>query len=191
MRKYGFHARTGMATSPCAATLRPRQPLFQPETSMNSSPASARAVLVLGANGRFGLAAAGVRRRRLACPRPCLPGCRRRHAGERRARARTAASADALHGRPAPDVVVHGINPIYTRRDEAPLAARAGMDPPSASARSSCCSGNVGNYGEAMPPGSTRRRAAADDRRRGIRARGTRARTPRRRRAVAFDRARR
>ena len=75
---------------------------------------------------------AGLRRRRLARPRPGPARRRRRHAGGRRARRarRCAALADALARPAAPSVVVHGINPIYTRWEEEVLpAAHAGDGP--------------------------------------------------------------
>jgi nucleoside-diphosphate-sugar epimerase len=117
--------------------------------------ASNRTVLVLGANGRFGLAAAqafaaaGWRvvahvRRDAAEGMP---------AGAELVRAPLGALADALAGQPAPSVVVHGINPIYTRWDEEALpAARAAMDLAERLGARFMLPGNVYNYGEAMPP---------------------------------------
>jgi nucleoside-diphosphate-sugar epimerase len=103
---------------------------------MISSPATARRVLVLGANGRFGLAAAQAF---VA-------------AGAELVRAPLASLAEALRGRPAPDVVVHGINPIYTRWDEEALpAARAAMDLAERFGARFMLPGNVYNYGAAMP----------------------------------------
>ena len=93
---------------------------------------SARTVLVLGANGRFGLAAA---KAFAAAGWHVLAHVRRdadagMPAGAELVRAPLAALAEALLGRPAPSVVVHGINPIYTRWDEEALpAARAGDGP--------------------------------------------------------------
>jgi len=121
---------------------------------MTPSSAPARTVLVLGANGRFGLAAAqafaaaGWRvlahvRRDAAAGMP---------AGAELVRAPLAAVADALRGRPVPDVVVHGINPIYTRWDEEALpAARAAMDLAERFGARFMLPGNVYNHGESMP----------------------------------------
>ncbi len=120
-----------------------------------TSPLPARTVLVLGANGRFGLAvaqafaAAGWRvlahvRRDAAAAMP---------AGAELVRAPLAALAEALRGRAAPDVVVHGINPIYTRWDEEALpAARAAMDLAERFGARFMLPGNVYNHGAAMPP---------------------------------------
>src|SRR5258705_7354973 len=127
---------------------------FQSETSMNSSPASARSVLVLGANGRFGLAAAQAF---AATGRHVLAHVRRdadaaMPASAELVRAPLASLAEALRGRPAPDVVVHGINPIYTRWDEEALpAARAAMDLAERFGALFMLPGNVYNYGAAMP----------------------------------------
>ena len=113
-----------------------------------------RTVLVLGANGRFGLAAtqafaaAGWRvlahvRRDAAAGMP---------AGAELVRAPLEALGVALRGRPAPDLVVHGINPIYTRWDEEALpAARAAMALAERLGARFMLPGNVYNYGEAMP----------------------------------------
>jgi len=121
---------------------------------MTRSSTSAGTVLVLGANGRFGLAAAQafaaagwhvlahVRR----------DGARGRPGGAELVRAPLADVGDALAGRPVPDVVVHGINPIYTRWDEEALpAARAAMDLAERFGARFMLPGNVYNYGEAMP----------------------------------------
>src|SRR4051794_39266196 len=91
---------------------------------------SSRTVLVLGANGRFGLAAAQafaaagwrvlaqVRRDAVAA----MPG------EAELVQAPLATLAAALGDR-VPDVVVHGINPIYTRWQQEVLpAAHAAMD---------------------------------------------------------------
>ena len=120
--------------------------------------ASARTVLVLGANGRFGLAAAQAFaaagwhviahvRRDAAAGMP---------AGAELVRAPLASLADALADRAvalsAPSVVVHGINPIYTRWDEEALpAARAAMDLAEGFGARFMLPGNVYNYGAAMP----------------------------------------
>ncbi len=122
------------------------------------TPASAPTVLILGANGRFGLAAtqafaaadwhviAHVRRDAAAA----IPD------GAELIRAPLAALAEALADRPAPrampSVVVHGINPVYTRWDEEALpAARAGMDLAERLGARFMLPGNVYNYGAAMP----------------------------------------
>ncbi len=111
-------------------------------------------VLVLGANGRFGLAAtqafaaagwhvlAHVRRDAVAG----MPG------SVELVRAPLEAVAGALAGRPTPNVVVHGINPIYTRWDEEALpAARAAMDLAGHLGARFMLPGNVYNYGAGMP----------------------------------------
>jgi len=121
---------------------------------MTPSSAPARTALILGANGRFGLAAAqafavaGWRvlahvRRDAAAGMP---------ASAELVRAPLAGVGDALRGRPAPDVVVHGINPIYTRWDEEALpAAHAAMDLAERFGARFMLPGNVYNHGAAMP----------------------------------------
>ena len=121
---------------------------------MTAAPASTRTVLVLGANGRFGLAAAQAYasagwhvlaqvRRDAAVGMP---------AGSELVRAPLGEVADALVGRPVPDIVVHGINPLYTRWDEEALpAAHAAMDLAERFGARFMLPGNVYNYGEAMP----------------------------------------
>ena len=121
---------------------------------MTAAPASTRTVLVLGANGRFGLAAAQAFasagwhvlaqvRRDAAAGMP---------AGAEIVRAPLDAVADTLRERPAPEVVVHAINPIYTRWDEEALpAARAAMDLAERLGARFMLPGNVYNYGESMP----------------------------------------
>jgi len=117
------------------------------------APDPARTVLVLGANGRFGLAAAqafaaaGWRvlaqvRRDAGAGMPtqaeliCVP---------------LATLADALVDR-VPDVVVHGINPIYTRWGQEVLpAAHAAMDLAERFGARFMLPGNVYNHGAAMP----------------------------------------
>jgi len=121
---------------------------------MTPSSAPARTVLVLGANGRFGLAAAqafaAAGWRVLAHVR--RDGAAGVPAGAELVRAPLAAVGDALRGRPAPDVVVHGINPIYTRWDEEALpAARVAMDLAERFGARFMLPGNVYNYGESMP----------------------------------------
>ena len=112
------------------------------------------AVLILGANGRFGLAAAQAfdaagwtvhaQVRRDAAPG--MPA---------RARLVRAAVADLpalLAGADAPSVVVHALNPIYTRWDEEALPlARAGMDLAERLGAHFMLPGNVYNFGAAMP----------------------------------------
>jgi len=113
-----------------------------------------RTVLVLGANGRFGLAAAqafaaaGWRvlahvRRDAAAGMP---------ASAELVRAPLDAVGIALRGRAMPDVVVHGINPIYTRWEEEALpAAHTAMDLAERLGARFLLPGNVYNYGESMP----------------------------------------
>ena len=121
---------------------------------MTPSAPLARTVLVLGANGRFGLAAAQAF---AAAGWRVLAHVRRDPAAgmptsAELVRAPLEAVADALRGRPAPDVVVHGINPIYTRWDEEALpAARAAMDLAERFGARFMLPGNVYNYGDSMP----------------------------------------
>ena len=120
-----------------------------------AAPAAVRTVLVLGANGRFGLAAAqafagaGWRvvahvRRDAAAGMP---------AGAELVRAPLGVLADALaRDGTRPDVVVHGINPVYTRWNEEALpAARAAMDLAERFGARFLLPGNVYNHGESMP----------------------------------------
>ena len=121
---------------------------------MTAASASVRTALVLGANGRFGLAAtqafaaAGWHvtaqvRRDAAAGMPT---------GAELVRAPLASLAEVLRGRPAPAVIVHGINPLYTRWDEEALpAARAAMDLAEHFGARFMLPGNVYNYGAAMP----------------------------------------
>jgi nucleoside-diphosphate-sugar epimerase len=111
-------------------------------------------VLVLGANGRFGLAAAQAFdaagwtviahvRRDAAAGMP---------AGARLLRGDVAALAALLAGDGAPSVVVHALNPIYTRWDEEALPlARAGMDLAERLGARFMLPGNVYNFGAGMP----------------------------------------
>jgi nucleoside-diphosphate-sugar epimerase len=63
------------------------------------------------------------------------------------------ALADILRGQGRPDVIVHAINPVYTRWDEEALpAARAAMDLAERLGARFMLPGNVYNYGDAMPP---------------------------------------
>jgi len=121
---------------------------------MTPSAPRSRTVLVLGANGRFGLAAAqafaAAGWRVLAhVRRDAVAGM---PAGAELVRAPLVAVGDALRGQPALDVVVHGINPIYTRWDEEALpAARAAMDLAERFGARFMLPGNVYNHGESMP----------------------------------------
>ena len=121
---------------------------------MTPSSAPARTVLVLGANGRFGLAAAQAF---AAAGWRVLAQVRRDAAagmpvGAELVRAPLAGVAAMLSGRPAPDVVVHAINPVYTRWDEEALpAARAAMDLAERFGARFMLPGNVYNHGESMP----------------------------------------
>ena len=112
------------------------------------------AVLVLGANGRFGLAAAQAFdaagwtvlahvRRDAAVGMP---------AGARLVRGDVAGLAAMLAGDDAPSVVVYAFNPIYTRWDEEALPlARAGMDLAERLGARFMLPGNVYNFGAGMP----------------------------------------
>jgi len=125
---------------------------------MNSAatplPSTRRSVLVLGANGRFGAAAAHAFaaagwqvlaqvRREPAVPEPgttpvALP------LTDTEALARAAAGAS---------VVVYGVNPPYTRWDEEALPLlRAGLAVASRLRAHFMLPGNVYNFGERMPP---------------------------------------
>ncbi len=116
--------------------------------------APSRTVLILGANGRFGaaaahaFAAAGWRvlaqvRRTLAAPAPgieALPV----------ALADTAALVRAAAGA---SVVVYAVNPLYTRWDEEAMPLlRAGLAVAQRLAAHFMFPGNVYNYGAGMPP---------------------------------------
>jgi nucleoside-diphosphate-sugar epimerase len=120
---------------------------------MTLAPAPARTVLVLGANGRFGLAAAQAFAdagwRVLAQVRRDAAAGMPPQAELVRAPLRTL--AEALVDR-VPDVVVHGINPLYTRWQEEVLpAAHAAMDLAERFGARFMLPGNVYNYGAAMP----------------------------------------
>ena len=124
---------------------------------MTVDPLPSRTVLVLGANGRFGCAAAQafaaagwhviahVRRD----PAAAMP------ADAEIVRGPVAAVAEVLPVRPgaaSASVVVHGINPLYTRWEaEALPAALAGMDIAERLGARFMLPGNVYNYGAAMP----------------------------------------
>ncbi len=122
--------------------------------SPSPSPSSAPAVLVLGANGRFGLAAVKAFDAAGWCVlahvrRDAVPGM---PVGAELVRGPIESLAEALAGRPAPSVVVHGVNPVYTRWDDEALpAARAAMDVAERLGARFMLPGNVYNYGEAMP----------------------------------------
>ncbi len=112
------------------------------------------AVLILGANGRFGLAAAQAFD---AAGWTVLAQVRRDAAPGMPARARLVRAAVAdlpapLAGADAPGVDVHAPNPIYTRWDEEALPlARAGMDLAERLGARFMLPGNVYNFGAAMP----------------------------------------
>ena len=115
-----------------------------------------RTVLVLGANGRFGLAAAQA----FAAAGWHVVAQVRRDAGAAMpadatlVRAPLASLADALAaaGATPPSVVVHAVNPIYTRWEEEVMpAARAGMDLAERLGARFMLPGNVYNHGAAMP----------------------------------------
>ena len=121
---------------------------------MPSSNATERTVLVLGANGRFGLAAAqafaAAGWRVLAQVRrdgaPGMPS------EATLVRASLAELAGAVAPAPTPGVVVHAVNPLYTRWSEEALpAARQGMDLAERVAARFMLPGNVYNFGAAMP----------------------------------------
>ena len=112
------------------------------------------AVLVLGANGRFGLAAAQafaaagwtVHAQVRRDPAPGMP------ADARLVQAALADLPAALAGRDAPRVVVHGLNPLYTRWEEEALPlARASMDLAERLGARFMLPGNVYNFGAGMP----------------------------------------
>ena len=121
-------------------------------------PSTHPTVLILGANGRFGMAAAKAFD---AAGWQVLAQVRRDAAAGMPVRAELVrapldAVAAALAGRtgpaPVPTVVVHAVNPIYTRWEaEALNAARAGMAIAEALGARFLLPGNVYNYGETMP----------------------------------------
>ena len=122
---------------------------------MNSASAD-RTVLVLGANGRFGLAAAQAF---AAAGWRVLAQVRRDEAagmpaGATLVRAPLAAlaSGEALAALPRASVVVHAVNPLYTRWNEEALpAALAGMAIAERLEARFLLPGNVYNFGAAMP----------------------------------------
>ncbi|HEX4233047.1 MAG TPA: NAD-dependent epimerase/dehydratase family protein [Caldimonas sp.] len=114
-----------------------------------------RTVLILGANGRLGLAtaqaftAAGWRvlaqvRRDAA---PGMPAV----AELVRASLASLAAGDALAVLPRASVVVHAVNPLYTQWNEAMPAALAGMTIAERLGARFMLPGNVYNFGAAMP----------------------------------------
>jgi len=114
-------------------------------------------VLILGANGRFGLVAAQAFD---AAGWAVLAQVRRTAAAGMPARAEQVRATPAelgatLAGRPAaarPSVVVHAINPVYTRWEEEALPmARAGMDLAERLGARFMLPGNVYNFGAGMP----------------------------------------
>jgi len=120
------------------------------------APQPDRTVLILGANGRFGLAAAQAfavagwhvvaQVRRDAAP--AMPAA----AELVRVPLAALATGDALAALPPASVVVHAVNPIYTRWNEEALpAALAGMAIAERLGARFLLPGNVYNYGAAMP----------------------------------------
>ena len=113
-----------------------------------------RSVLILGANGRFGLAAAQAfasagwnvlaqTRRALAQGMPT---------SARRVRIGLDDVDVLVNAATGASVVVHAINPVYTRWNEEALPmARAGMDVAQRLGATFMLPGNVYNFGEAMP----------------------------------------
>lgn len=121
---------------------------------MNPDPS--RTVLVLGANGRFGLAAtqafAAAGWRVLAQIRRNAAAAMPANAELVRAPLASLADSSALAVLPAVGVVVHAVNPLYTRWDEEALpAAQAGMEVAGRLGARFMLPGNVYNYGAATP----------------------------------------
>jgi nucleoside-diphosphate-sugar epimerase len=121
------------------------------ENTMNDRPTA----LVLGANGRFGLAAAQAF---AAAGWQVLAQVRRDAAAgmplDARALRVPVDQVDALVAQAAgAQVVVHALNPAYTRwAAEALPLARAGMDVAERLGAAFMLPGNVYNFGSAMPP---------------------------------------
>ncbi len=119
-----------------------------------TSTATRPTVLILGANGRFGLAAAQAFD---AAGWTVLAHVRRDAAasmpvGARLVRGELADLPAAFGGAAAPAVVVYALNPIYTRWDEEALPmARAGMDLAERLGARFMLPGNVYNFGAGMP----------------------------------------
>ena len=119
------------------------------------SNAPPRTALVLGANGRFGLAAARafaaagwrvvaqVRRDAV----PAMPPA----ATVVRAPLAALASGEAFAALPRASVVVHAVNPLYTHWDEALPAATTAMDIAERLGARFLLPGNVYNFGAGMP----------------------------------------
>lgn len=114
---------------------------------------TSRTVLILGANGRFGLAAAEAF---AAAGWQVLAQTRRPLAANMPAGVRqidlplfaTGALADAAHGA---SVLVYAVNPLYTHWDQVLPMARAGMDLAQRLGARFMLPDNVYNYGETMP----------------------------------------
>ena len=123
---------------------------------MSSATDPDRTVLVLGANGRFGLAAAqafaAAGWRVLAqVRRDAAPGMPASAVLVRSSLA-ALANGDADAALPQASVVVHAVNPLYTRWDEEALpAALAGMDVAERLGARFMLPGNVYNFGASMP----------------------------------------
>jgi len=136
---------------PRRVTLAP--PFVLQHLAMTTAPSPT--VLVLGANGRFGLAAAQAfaaagwrvvaQMRRDADP--AMPAA----AAILRAPLAALAAGEALAALPRASVVVHAVNPLYTRWDEALPAATLAMDIAERLGARFLLPGNVYNYGAAMP----------------------------------------
>ena len=181
MRPCGAHTARIGSTSPA---LRWRSPCFDasPAPSSSSAPTAASASPLR----RPSPPPAGTSSPTFGATR--RPACRRAPSSCAR---RSTSLADALAGRPAPSVVVHAVNPIYTRWDEEALpAARAGWNLAERFGARFMLPGNVYNYGAAMPA-----RLDETTPQRPTTAKGRirvemeqRARTARRRRPPALDR---
>jgi nucleoside-diphosphate-sugar epimerase len=127
---------------------------LQAEPLMNRSPQNQTTVLILGANGRLGCAAAQafdtagwqVLAQVRQGPSPLLPTrarVLRMDLGDAGALAAIARGAK---------VVLHAVNPVYTRWDaEALPALRAGLDVAQSLQAHFMLPGNVYNFGESMP----------------------------------------
>ncbi len=131
-----------------------------PNTTLSTLP-TLPTVLVLGARGRFGAAAvaafdaagwqviAQVRHGTV----PGLPARARLLAAPLGADGQPVADALAARGLPTPQVVVHAVNPGYTRWDhEVMPAARAAMALAERLGARFMLPGNLYNYGAGMPP---------------------------------------
>jgi nucleoside-diphosphate-sugar epimerase len=116
---------------------------------------SSRTVLVLGANGRFGLATAqafaSAGWRVLAQVRRDAAAGMPANAELVRAPLASLAGGTALALLPAVGVVVHAVNPLYTHWEQVLPAAHAGMDVAERLGARFLLPGNVYNYGAAMP----------------------------------------